>query len=79
MLVYASRTKIMLVIMDYFQTHIWLFASSRIVDETIDPKVKAGNTNLGGRLSTVDLLIKLVGRFIKKLNNIFNINWADLK
>jgi hypothetical protein len=44
--------------------------------DNLDPKVKAGNTTLGGRLSTVDLLIK-VDCFIKKLN-IFNINWADL-
>jgi hypothetical protein len=32
--------------------------------------VNPGNTNRGGRLSTVDLLIKLV-RFVIKANNIF--------
>ena len=39
----------------------------------------SGNTNWGGRLSTVDLLIK-VGCFAKKVNNIFIINrsWSKL-
>ena len=35
--------------------------------------VEAGNTNLGGRLSTVDLLIKEGSLFCKKVNNILNI------
>ncbi len=34
-----------------------------------------GNTNYGGRLSTVDLLIK-VACFVKKENNIFNIKMS---
>jgi len=34
--------------------------------------IKPGNTNWGGRLSTVDLLIK-VACFVKKVNNIFNV------
>jgi hypothetical protein len=40
---------------------------------------RSGNTNCRGRLSTVDLLIK-VGCFVKKVNNIFNIkrNWSKL-
>ncbi len=33
--------------------------------------VNAGNTNRRGRLSTVDLLIR-VARFFKKVNNVFN-------
>jgi len=33
---------------------------------------KDGNTNEGGRLSTVDLLIK-VAHFVTKVNNIFHI------
>ncbi len=37
--------------------------------------VEAGNTNLGGRLSTVDLLIK-VARFVKQENNIFNLKMS---
>ncbi len=39
--------------------------------------LKAGNTIIGGRLSTVDLLIK-VACFVKNVNNIFNIKEADL-
>jgi hypothetical protein len=41
--------------------------------------ILAGNTNWGGRLSTVDQLIK-VACFVKKVNNIFNIkrNWSKL-
>jgi hypothetical protein len=38
--------------------------------------VWAGNTNWGGRLSTVDLLVKVVC-FVKNVNNIFNINGTD--
>ncbi len=34
--------------------------------------MNAGNTNLRGRLSTVDLLIR-INCFVKKVNNIFNI------
>ncbi len=37
----------------------------------------AGNTNWGGKLSTIDLLIK-VDCFVKKENIIFNIKQADL-
>ncbi len=39
--------------------------------------VYPGNTNSGGRLSTIDLLIK-VGCFVKKVNDIFNKKGADL-
>jgi hypothetical protein len=39
--------------------------------------LSARNTNCEGRLSTVDLLIK-VACFVKKENNIFNIKRADL-
>jgi hypothetical protein len=39
--------------------------------------LKAGNTIIGGRLSTVDLLIK-VACFVKNVNNVFNIKGADL-
>ena len=35
-----------------------------------------GNTNPGGRLSTVDLLIK-VPCFVNKVNNIFNAKGAE--
>jgi hypothetical protein len=35
-------------------------------------KVNPGNTNVRGRLSTVNLLIK-VARFVTNVNNIFNI------
>jgi hypothetical protein len=35
-------------------------------------KDRAGNTNCGGRISTVDLLIK-VACIVKKINNIFSI------
>ncbi len=35
-----------------------------------------GNTNLGVKLSTVDLLIK-VARFVKRENNIFNIKMSS--
>ncbi len=35
-------------------------------------RVKPGNTNRRGRLSTIDLLIE-VACFVKKVNNIFNI------
>jgi hypothetical protein len=38
---------------------------------------KAGNTNVGERFSTVDLLIK-VACFVKNVNNTFNIKVADL-
>jgi hypothetical protein len=38
---------------------------------------KPGNANWGGRLSTVDLLIK-VACFVKEVNNIFDIKRADL-
>jgi len=38
---------------------------------------KPGNTNRGGRLNTVDLLIK-VACFVQRVNNIFNIKRADL-
>ncbi len=34
-----------------------------------------GNTNYGGRLSTIDLLIK-VASFVRKENNIFNIKMS---
>jgi hypothetical protein len=34
--------------------------------------LNAGNSNRGGRLSTVDLLIKVAG-FVKKVNVIFNL------
>ncbi len=40
-------------------------------------KFKVGNTNWGGGLSTVDLLIK-VACFVKKVNNIFKEKLADL-
>jgi hypothetical protein len=33
---------------------------------------KAGNSNQGERLSTVDLLIKVTG-FVKEVNNTFNL------
>jgi hypothetical protein len=36
---------------------------------------QSGNTNRGGRLSTVDLLIK-VACFVKKENNTFNIKMS---
>jgi hypothetical protein len=40
---------------------------------------KAGNTNWGGRFSTIDLLIK-VSRFVSMVNNIFHVkrNWSKL-
>ncbi len=41
------------------------------------PKIEGSNTNSGGRLSIVDLLIK-VACFVKKENNIFNIKTAHL-
>jgi hypothetical protein len=37
-----------------------------------EPCPKTGNTNIRGRLSTVDLLI-IVACFVTKVNNIFNI------
>ncbi len=37
--------------------------------------VQTGNTNLGGRLRAVDLLIK-VACFVKKENNVFNIKMS---
>jgi hypothetical protein len=37
-----------------------------------------GKTNSGGMVSTIDLHIK-VASFVKNVNNIFNIKWADLK
>ncbi len=39
--------------------------------------LQLGNTNLGGTLSTVDLLIE-VGCFVKKVNNGLNKKGADL-
>jgi len=40
-------------------------------------RLKAGKTYCGGRLSTVDLLIK-VACFVQNVNNIFNVKGADL-
>jgi hypothetical protein len=37
--------------------------------------LKPGSTNLGGRLSTVDLLIKLAC-FVKNVNKIFNLKMS---
>ncbi len=37
---------------------------------------RAGNSDWRGRLCTIDLLIK-VACFVRKVNNIFTINWAD--
>ncbi len=36
-------------------------------------KVKPGNTNVRGKLSTVDNLLIKVARFVTNVNNIFNI------
>ncbi len=41
-------------------------------------KAEAGNTNQRGRLSTLDLLIKL-GCFISKVNNVFNLKSSCTK
>jgi hypothetical protein len=54
----------------YFDLDIWGSFESQILS-------KPGNTNWVGRISTVDLLIKLAC-FVNEVNNIFDIKRADL-
>jgi hypothetical protein len=59
-----------------------MLKSKSAPDSVIDSFISAGNTNLRGRLSTVDLLIK-VASFVKKqiiftFSKIADVNWFVL-